>query len=128
MEALIEGAQRKVFVSSAAPLRPSHGPSGIPVRDGKTLPFVLRREWSAPAGHGVETWYLVVPSTREVVYEGPRKEISVWGLQSLTEVVDEVLAPIPLTPGAYEIVFALDNVMGGSLEIEAFEPPEEEAA
>jgi hypothetical protein len=128
MEADISGAQRKVLLSSIAPLKPSHGDAGIALRAGRTLPFVLRREWSAPAGHQVETWYLVVPSTREVVHEGSRREVSVWGLQGLTEIVEEVIEPIPLQPGTYEIVFALDGVMGGKLEIEAFEASEEEAA
>ena len=128
MEADINGAQRKVLVSSVAPLKPSHGDSGIPVRGGRTLPFVLRREWSAPAGHYVETWYLVVPDTREVIYEGPRKEISVWGLQGLTAIADEVREPIPLEPGTYEIVFSLGSVMGGKLEVEAVDVPEEAAA
>lgn len=128
MEADINGAQRKVLVSSVAPLKPSHGDSGIPVRAGRTLPFTLRREWSAPAGHYVETWYLVVPDTREVIYEGPRKEMSVWGLQSLTAITDEVREPIPLEAGTYEIVFSLGSVMGGKLEVEATDVPEEAAA
>lgn len=128
MEADINGAQRKVLVSGAAPLKPSLGDSGIALRAGRTLPFSVRREWSAPAGHYQETWYLVVPATREVVHEGPRREITVWGLQSLTEVVDEVVAPIRIEPGTYEIVFSLGNVMGGKLEVEATTAPEEEAA
>jgi hypothetical protein len=128
VEADISGAQRKVLVSGIAPLKPSHGDAGVALRDGRSLPFVLRREWSAPAGRQIETWYLVVPATREVVYEGPRREVSLWGLQGLTEVVDEVVEPIPLEPGSYEIVFSLDGVMGGKLEFEAFDAPTEEAA
>jgi hypothetical protein len=128
VEADISGAQRKVLVSSVAPFKPSHGSAGIPVRNGRTLPFVLRREWSAPAGHYQETWYLVVPDTREVIYEGPRREVSVWGLQSLTAISDEVREPIPLEPGRYEIVFSLGSVMGGKLDVEAVDAPEEEAA
>ena len=128
MEAEVNGVQRKVLVSRVAPLKPSHGDSGIALRGGRTLPFVLRREWSAPAGHYQETWYLVVPDTREVVFEGPVREISVWGLQSLTEVTDEVVEPIELQPGRYEIVFSLGGVMGGKLEVEAADAPEEEAA
>jgi hypothetical protein len=128
MEADVNGAQRKVLVSNAAPLKPSHGDGGIALRAGRSLPFVLRREWSAPAGHYEETWYLVVPATREVVFEGPRRELLIWGLQSLTEVVDEILEPISMQPGTYEIVFSLGGVMGGTLEIEAADAPEEEAA
>ena len=128
MEADIEGAQRKVLVSSAAPLKPSHGDSGIAVRGGNALPFVVRREWSAPAGHYVETWYLVAPESREVLFEGPQREVSIWGLQSLTELVDEVVRPFPLAAGTYEIVFALNNVLGGKVEVAAAEAPAEEAA
>lgn len=128
MEADISGSQRKVVVSSIAPLRPSLGDAGVAIRDGRTLPFVLRREWSGPAGHQIETWYLVAPDTREVLYEGPRREVSIWGLQSLTEIVDEVTEPILLEPGSYEIVFSLDGGMGGTLEFEAVEAPAEEAA
>ena len=128
MKAEINGAQRKVLVSSAAPLKPSHGDSGIPVRNGRTLPFVVRREWSAPAGHYLETWYLVVPDTREVVFEGPVQDVSVWGLQGLTAISGEVREPIPLEPGSYEIVFSLGSVMGGELAVDAVDVPEEEAA
>jgi hypothetical protein len=128
VEADINGSQRKVLVSGVVPLKPSHGDAGIPVRNGRTLPFVVRREWSAPAGHYQETWYLVVPDTREVIYEGPRREISVWGLQSLTAISDEVRESIQLAPGSYQIVFSLGNVMGGSLDVEAIDAPEEEAA
>ena len=128
MEADIEGLQRKVVVSSVAPLRPSHGDSGIAVRDGRSLPFVLRREWSAPAGHYVESWYLVVPATGEVLFEGPRRNVLIWGLQSLTELVDEVVESVAMEPGSYEIVFALNDVLGGKLPVEAVEAPEEEAA
>jgi hypothetical protein len=109
-------------------MKHSHGESGIAVRDGKTLPFVLRREWSAPAGNSIESWYLVAPDTREVLYEGVPRQVHIWGLQSLTEIVDEVIEPIALMPGTYEIVFALNNVMGGKLEVEATEAPAEEAA
>jgi hypothetical protein len=128
VEAEINGSQRKVLVSGVAPLKPSHGDAGIPVRNGRTLPFVLRREWSAPAGHYEETWYLVVPATREVVYEGPRREVSVWGLQGLTAITDEVREGIALQPGTYEIVFSLGSVMGGTLEVDAVDVPEEEEA
>jgi hypothetical protein len=128
VEAEIEGAQRKVMGAAIAPLKRSLGPSGVFIKEGHSLPFVLRREWSAPAGHQLETWYLVVPSTREVVYEGPKRDVSIWGLQSLTEVVDEVPQSIPLEPGTYEIVFSLGGVMGGKLEFEAVEAPAEEAA
>jgi len=128
MEADLEGPQRKVVASRVFPLKRSHGDSGIPLRRGRTLSFVISREWSAPAGHYVEGWYLVDPETREVLFEGPQREITVWGLQSLTEFRDEVTEPIRLSPGTYLVVFSLGGLMGGQVEVEATEAPAEEAA
>ncbi len=107
--------------SSVRPVKLSHGESGIPVRDGKTLPFRVQRSWSAPAGVYPEQWFLVRQDTREVLHEGPLVERAIWGLQGLTEVADEVTEPIPLQPGAYLIVFALGGHMGGDLQVEAAE-------
>ncbi len=128
MEADLEGAQRKVLASRVFPAKRAHGVAGISLRNGRTLPFVVKREWSAPAGHYVEAWYLVHPETREVLYEGPQREISVWGLQSLTEYRDEVTEPIRLVPGKYLVVFSLGGLLGGQIEVEAVEAPAEEAA
>lgn len=128
MEADLNGRQRKVVASSVAPLRVSHGDSGIPLRDGKTLPFTVAREWSAPAGHYEERWFLINPETREVLHEGPSRDVLVWGLQSLTEFTDEVTEPISLQPGTYAVVFALGGLMGGEFEVEAAEVSSEAAA
>jgi hypothetical protein len=128
VEAEINGPQRKVITSRVFPARAAHGDSGIALRSGRSLPFVVEREWSAPAGHYVEAWYLVHPETREVLHEGPQREISVWGLQSLTEYRDEVKEPVRLQPGKYLVVFSLGGLMGGQLEVEAGEAPAEEAA
>ncbi|HEV2754689.1 MAG TPA: hypothetical protein VG318_02790 [Actinomycetota bacterium] len=119
MEAQISGTQRKVMGSSVRPVKLSHGDSGIPVRDGRTLPFRVQRSWSAPAGVYPEQWFLVRPDTREVLYEGPVVERAIWGLQGLTEVADDVTEPIRLDPGQYLVVFALGGHMGGELEVEA---------
>lgn len=108
-------------------MRSAFGDSGIPVRNGRTLAFRLRREWSAPAGNYVERWYLVDPSTREVLHEGPARETLIFGLQSLTELVDEVTDTITLQPGGYLIVYALDGIHGGEFEVEATEAPAEAA-
>lgn len=105
--------------SSVRPVKLSHGDSGIPVRDGRTLPFRVQRSWSAPAGVYPEQWFLVRPDTREVLYEGPVVERAIWGLQGLTEVADDVTEPIRLDPGQYLVVFALGGHMGGELEVEA---------
>jgi hypothetical protein len=128
MEADLDGPQRKVVSSRVAPRRRSLGEEGIPLRNGRTLPFFVSREWSAPAGHYQEGWYLVRPDTREVLHEGPQRELLIWGLQSLSEVRDEVADPIRLEPGTYLIVFALGGLKGGELEVTATEVPKDAAA
>ena len=128
MEADISGSQRKVLTSSVAPARRTMGEAGIPVRDGKTLPFKVVRGWSAPAGIYVERFYLIEPESREVHYESRAVERSLWGLQGLTEFETEVRDPIPLTPGKYAVVFSLGGLMGGEIPVEAFDVSAEEAA
>ncbi len=121
MEAQISGTQRKVMSSAVRPAKLSHGTAGIPVRGGKTLPFRVERSWSAPAGMYPEQWFLVRPDSREVLHEGPGVERAIWGLQGLTEVVDDVAEPLGLEPGSYLLVFSLGGQMGGQLDVEAFE-------
>jgi hypothetical protein len=128
MEADISGSQRKVLVSSITPVRRNLGEAGIPVRDGKTLPFRVTREWSGPAGRYVERFYLIEPQSREVLFEGPAIERSIWGLQGLTSFETEVRDPISLPPGTYAIVFSLGGMLGGEFPAEAFEVSAEEAA
>lgn len=127
MEADLRGSQQKVVSTKVAPLRMSTGDSGIPIKAGRTLPFVISREWSAPAGHYIERWYLVDPKTREVLYEGPPRETLLWGLQALTELSDEVGEPIPLEPGTYLIVHSLNGLLGGEFEVDAVEVDAEAA-
>jgi hypothetical protein len=119
MEADIAGLQRKVVSSSVRPARVNHGESGIALRNGRTLPFVVTRSWSAPAGHYDEAWYLVDPSTREVLFEALSGEVRVWGLQSWTPFTDTITQPIPLKPGSYMIVFALGGSQGGEITVTA---------
>jgi hypothetical protein len=114
--------------SRVTPAKRTRSEGGIVLRNDRTLPFVVEREWSAPAGHYAEAWYLVHPETREVLFEGPQREILIWGLQSLTELRDEVTETIRLQPGKYLVVFSLGGIMGGDLEVEAVESPAEEAA
>jgi hypothetical protein len=129
MEADIDGHQRKVMRSAVRPARSAYGTEGIALEDGRTVPFVVSRGWNAPAGRYLETWYLVDPDTNEVVFEGPvRMEAKIWGLQSITDVTDEVRDEIPLGPGRYKIVFALGGVRGGEIEVEAREVGSEQAA
>lgn len=128
MEAQIDGTQRKVFGASVRPVGAGTSTSGIVLRNGRSLPFRVTRSWSAPAGVYPEAWYLVKPDTREVLYESDVRETAIWGLQGLTDLVDEVREPLPLEGGRYLIVFALGGVKGGELEVEAAEPPGEQAA
>ncbi|MGH2817181.1 MAG: hypothetical protein ACRDJS_01825 [Actinomycetota bacterium] len=129
MLADISGAQRKILVATVRPAKTAHGSSGIALRRGRTLPFVIYRQWSAPAGYYAEQWFLVVPDTKEVVHEGPvRRETLIWGLQAVTELTDTVRESIRLEPGTYKLVFALGGLLGGELEVQVFEAPAEEAA
>lgn len=128
MEADISGTQRKVVTSSVRPTRLAHGAEGIALRDGKTLPFAVLREWSAPAGYYPEQWFLVAPDSKEVLFEGPVQTALIWGLQSLTPVEDVVTEAVSLSPGRYLIVFALGGVKGGEIEVVAADAPAEEAA
>ena len=97
------------------------------MRNGRTLAFVVTRSWSAPAGHYDEAWYLVDPSTREVLFEGPHRDVRVWGLQSWTEFSDTVSEPIRLAAGDYLVVFALGGVKGGEMTVTAADAVESAA-
>ncbi len=129
MQADINGPQRKILVAAVRPAKTAHGASGIALRRGRALPFVVYRQWSAPAGYYPEQWFLVVPDTKEVVHEGPvRNETLIWGLQSVTELTDTVTEPIKLEPGTYKVVFALGGLAGGEVDVDVFETSAEEAA
>lgn len=127
MEADISGMQRKTLTSAVRPALANHGLTGIPLQEGKTLPFIVERGWSAPAGTYSEAFYIVNPKTSEVLYESPVREEAIWGLQALTDLRDEVTHHITLEPGQYQIVFSLGGARGGELEVEAFEVAEEAA-
>jgi hypothetical protein len=127
MEADINGPQRKVVYWSVRPARAAQGDSGIPLQEGVVLPFVVSRSWNAPAGYYLEQWFLIHPQTREVLYEGPKRQALIWGLQSWTEITDEVPGGFPLAPGTYQIVFALGGMQGGTADVEASEAPAEAA-
>jgi hypothetical protein len=103
------------------------GDSGIPIRDGRTLPFVVTRGWNAPSGYYPEAFYLV-NSAGEVLFEGPPVTRLIWGLQSVTDVEQQVREPISLTPGTYRLVFMLGDKVGAEATVEAFEAPAEAAA
>lgn len=111
-----------------APTRAALGDRGIALRSGRSLPFRVARAWNAPAGYYREAWYLVHPETREVLFEGPSRQVRIWGLQSWEEFSDVVDAGFALEPGTYLVVFGLGGLLGGQIEVEAWEAPQEEAA
>jgi hypothetical protein len=127
MEADIAGHQRKVVRSAVRPLRAAVGVQGIPVRDGRTLPFSVTRGWNAPAGYYPEGWYLVIPDSGEVLHAAYGDVTLIWGLQSVTDVTTVVKDPIELAPGSYQIVFVVGGIKGGTLDVEAFEASSEAA-
>jgi hypothetical protein len=124
----IDGTQRKIIRSSVRPLRLSYGEEGIPLRAGESLPFTVERGWNAPSGYYTEAWYLVHPTSGEVLYEGPARVHLIKGLPTVTDLFNEVHEAIRLEPGDYKIVFALDGYKGGEVDVKAFEVPAEEAA
>lgn len=120
----IDGHQRKIVQAEVRPLSRGHGDSGIPVKEGRTLPFIVDRAWNAPAGVYPEQWFLVEPESREVLYEGPRELQKISGLLSWTSVTDEVTEAFELAGGNYLIFFALGDIMGGQAEVAAVEVTE----
>lgn len=127
MEAELRGHQCKVIDERIVPIKMAHGPSGIPTKNGRTLPFRVKRQWSAPAGHYIEQWYIVDPKTREVLFEAPPREVLMWGLQALTTLTDDVTDSISLKPGPYLVVYALNGISGGEFEVEAVDVAAEAA-
>lgn len=127
MEADIQGSQRKALSFAVRPRRSAHGDSGIPLGEGRVLPFVVTRSWSAPAGRYLESWYLIDPASREVIFQGPAHMRLIWGLQGLTEITDEIGESFALEPGAYKIVFSLGGQLGGEVDVQAVEVSTEAA-
>jgi hypothetical protein len=117
----IDGHQRKIVHAEVRPVSRDHGDSGIPLKEGRTLPFIVERAWNAPAGVYPEQWFLVDPKTREVLYEGPLELQKIAGLLTWTAVTDEITESFELAAGNYLVVFALGGIMGGQLEVEAVE-------
>jgi hypothetical protein len=117
----ISGPQRKVLAFKLGPTKPSQGESGIPVSRGRTLPFVVWRQWIAPAGHYAERFYIVDKDSREIIWEGPQRHQTTWGLQGATEETTTIDDSFPLEQGSYLVVFALGGVSGGEFDVDAFE-------
>lgn len=91
--------------------------SRIPVSNGRTRPFLLRRSWSGPAGHYHEQWVLTKDKTP--VHQSEPKEIFVRGMQARSEYVDLVTEDIPLEPGDYELVFIVEGRLMGTAPVKA---------
>jgi hypothetical protein len=91
---------------------------GIPVAGGATSPFRVVRSWSGPAGHYIEQWS-IRRGMREVVYQHPEREIEVKGMQSVSQHEDLVTQSVTLEPGEYLLVFVVEGLFMGSVEIRA---------
>jgi hypothetical protein len=81
------------------------------------------RQWIAPAGHYAERFYIVDKDSREIIWEGPQRHQTTWGLQGATEETTTIDDSFPLEQGSYLVVFALGGVSGGEFDVDAFEVP-----
>ncbi|HWL64734.1 MAG TPA: hypothetical protein VNP73_02070 [Actinomycetota bacterium] len=127
-EADVSGYQRKVLGSQVRPAKAVWGAEGIVIQDGRALPFVVERQWNAPAGYYLEQWFLIDPGSREILHEGPAQQRLIWGLQSATEVGDRDPGGFPLPAGPCRIVFALGGIIGGEADVHVAEATTESAA
>ncbi|MGH2810264.1 MAG: hypothetical protein ACRDIA_05220 [Actinomycetota bacterium] len=93
---------------------------GIRLKNGKTLPFLVERTWSGPAGSYNEQWS-IRRGGKEIVYGSESKPIWVKGLQSIRTYTDRVDEPISLEAGTYNLVFVAEGYFMGSREITAAE-------
>lgn len=97
---------------------------GILTDEGRTLPFVVERAWSGPAGNYIEEWS--IRRGRDVLYRHAPRGIKVWGMQAVSRFEDVVEDPIELEEGTYLLVFVVEGRYMGSVEIEV--SPVSEAA
>ena len=119
----VKGPQRRILSFEVNPVKASQGEAGIPLSGGRTLPFVVRRAWIAPAGHYAERFFIVDKESREIIFQGPERPLTAWGLQGATEEATTVEDSFRLDPGNHLIVFALGGISGGEFDVEAFEVP-----
>lgn len=91
---------------------------GIELEDGRTKPFIVERSWIGPMGHYWEQWS-IRGKDGEVVVQGDQRQIFVKGFQSIRTFSDRVDRPVALQPGKYDLVFHVENIFMGSVEIEA---------
>jgi hypothetical protein len=96
----------------------SESVEGIIVDGGGTKPFVVERGWSGPAGYYLEQWS-IRRGGREVLYQSEPRQIFVRGVQSVTNYTDTVTDRIRLEPGNYQLVFLIDGMFMGNVEVNA---------
>lgn len=90
---------------------------GIVLDGSKTLPFVVSRAWSGPAGRYNEQWS-IRRGMNEIIYQAEPRTIFVRGIQSVTSHSDRIDGPIEMNPGAYRLVFVVEGFYLGSAEIQ----------
>lgn len=103
-----------------AGIRPAGSPegTGILVSEGGTTPFTVERGWSGVAGYYNEQWSLRRGGT-ETLYTSATRQIFVRGLQSVTSYTDTVDQRIRLDPGQYNLVFLIEGMFLGHVDVYA---------
>jgi hypothetical protein len=92
--------------------------TGILIEGGRTRPFVVERGWSGPEGYYNEEWS-IRKGGREVLYQTEPRLIFIRGVQSVTSYTDTVEERIRLDPGDYQLVFLIEGMYMGHIDIRA---------
>jgi hypothetical protein len=103
-----------------AGVRPEGRPeeTGILVDGGGTRPFVVERGWSGAEGYYNEQWS-IRRGGKQVLYQAEPRLIFVRGVQSVTSYTDTVDIRIRLEPGDYQLVFLIEGMFMGHIDIQA---------
>jgi hypothetical protein len=103
-----------------AGVRPEGHPeaTGILVSGGRTRPFVVERGWSGAEGYYNEEWS-IRKGGRQVLYQTEPRLIFIRGVQSVTTYTDTVDERIRLEPGDYQLVFLIEGMYVGHIDIRA---------
>ena len=116
-----EQMPRQILVELVrAGVRPEGRPeeTGIPISGGVTRPFEVERGWSGVAGHYNEEWS-IRRGGKEILYRSEPRLIFIRGVQSVTSYTDVVDESIRLEPGSYHLVFLIEGMYMGHIDIEA---------
>ena len=116
---MAEDALLELIEAHVAPAERPHD-RGLTVAAGAAEPFVVERAWAGPAGYYWETWSIRRGGS-DVVFTSKPKQIFVKGIQSVRTFTDEVTQAVSIEPGKYNLVFIVENLFMGSVEIEAKE-------